>query len=374
MTSMKALRTKTSYMHDETKNILVIKLKYIGDVLVTTPVFESLRYYYPKAYIAALVNKGTEPMLTQNPAINKILVLERYANPVLDLIKYLQLINNLRKLHFDLVLELTNSDRGALLGFLSGAKRRLGFKSKKLKRFDRHLLFTDLVTARAGRHIVDYHLEMTEYLGCVSCEKELSLYWNKEDETACLQILREKGFLPHNNFIVLHPISQARYKAWHLDGYVAICDYLQKEWGIRTILICGNNRAELNFTNRIVEMSKSSPIHLGGQLSLKQLAALLSHAMFFIGIDSGPMHMATAVKTPVVAIFGPSKQFRWGPRGEGHKVVQKSWKCVPCGKKGCNGEGRSRCLDDLSIEEVVPVLKSRMDFTLSNKNRFKSVQ
>lgn len=354
-------------MHDGIKNILVIKLRYLGDVLVITPVFDALRYSYPKAFISALVNKGTETMLTQNPAIDAVLVLERSANPVLDLIKHLQLIRKLRMFDFDLALELTNNDRGAILGFLSGAKRRLGFRSRRMKKLDRHLLFTDLVTAQGSRHIVDYNLEMIEYLGCTFPEKGLSLYWTKEEESTCWQILRENGLSPNQSFVVLHPISQARYNAWHLDGYVAICDYLQKECGIQTILVCDNNTDERHFVNRIVQMSKSAPIDLGGQLSLKHLAALLSHAKLFIGIDSGPMHMAAAVKTPVVAIFGPSRQFRWGPWGEGHTVIQKSWKCVPCGKKGCNGEGRSRCLDELSIEEVIPVIESRINIVLSYK-------
>ena len=120
-------------MHDEIKNILVIKLKHLGDVLVTTPVFEALRYCYPKVSISALVKKGTETMLTQNPSLDNVFILERSANPVLDLIKHLQLINRLRRLNLDLALELTNSNRGAILAFLSGAKRRLSFKSIKMK-------------------------------------------------------------------------------------------------------------------------------------------------------------------------------------------------------------------------------------------------
>ena len=354
-------------MHDVINNILIIKLKYLGDVLVTTPVFEALRYCYPRACISALVKKDTEEMLTQNPFLDNVFTLEKYANPVLDLVKYLQLIQRLRRLNLDIALELTNSDRGAILAFLSGAKRRLGFQSKKKKKLDRHLVFTDLITSQGARHIVDYHLEMVKYLGCTFPKKEISLCWGQEEERICKQILKDNGLSLKKKFVVLHPISQARYKAWHLDGYAAVCDYLQKECGTQTILVCNNNTDERRFVHRIMEISKTTPINLGGQLSLKQLAILISHAKLFIGIDSAPMHMATAVKTPVVAIFGPSRQFRWGPWGKGHIVIQKSWDCVPCGKEGCKGGGRSRCLDNLSIEEVIPIIGSKMNLVDSRK-------
>jgi len=356
-------------MYNKIKNILVIKLRYLGDVVVTTPVFKELRYHYPKAFIAALVNKGTEAMLTQNPDIDKLLVLEKYKNPVLNFIKQIGLINILRGLHFDLVLELTANDRGAFLGFMSGAKRRVGFKPAKMKKLDRRLLFTDLITPNEKEHIIEHHLRMIKHLGYFPLRKDLSLYWSKEDETDCQQVLRKKGLSLNDHFVVLHPILQARYRAWRIEGYAAICDYLQKKWNVRTILICGNYTDEIGFVNKIVEKSESPPVHLGGQLSLKQLPALLSHAMLFIGIDSGPMHMAAAVKTPVVAIFGPQDRFRWGPWGEGHTVIQKSWDCVPCynKNKGCNGKGGSKCLDAISVEEVTSVLEPKMELILNNR-------
>ena len=354
-------------MHDQINNILVIKLKYLGDVLVTTPVFEALRYCYPRASISALVNKGTEEMLTQNPFLDNVFTLDESTNPVAGLIKYLQLIQRLRRMSVDIALELTNSDRGAILAFLSCAKRRLGFQSKKKKMLDRHLIFTDLITVQGAMHIVDYHLEMVKYLGCAFTKKELSLYWSQEEESTCIHILKDHGFSLKKKFVVLHPISRARYKAWHLDGYAAVCDYLKRDCDTQTILVCSNNEDERHFIHGIVKISKTEPLNLGGQLSLKQLAILISHAKLFIGIDSAPMHIATAVKTPVVAIFGPSRQFRWGPWGSGNTVIQKSWDCVPCGKEGCKGEGRSKCLDDLSIEEVISVVGSKMDSIRSPK-------
>ena len=96
-----------------------------------------------------------------------------------------------------------------------------------------------------------------------------------------------------------------------------------------------------------------NPINLVGRLSLKELGALIAQARFFFGVDSAPMHLAAAVDTPAVALFGPSGVFNWGPWGEGHLVIQKDWDCVPCGRDGCEGSKVSRCLMELAPEEVL---------------------
>lgn len=357
----------TKHTRGKIKNILVIKLRYLGDVVITTPVFEALRHYYPDASIAALVNKGTEAMLTHNPNVDRIFVLERDDNPIVGLKKQIKLITELRKLHFDLALELTNNDRGATYSFLSGAKRRLGFRSRKRKKLDRHLLYTDLVVPTIGLHIVDRQLEMTRYLGSDPVTTEPTLFWSKEEESSCQEILEKQGSSLHERFAVLHPTSYAIYKEWNIENCSLLCDYLFDQWKVRPILVCGPAAGEMDFTNQVARISKSPLINLGSQLSLRQLVVLIANAVLFVGVDSGPMHIAEAIKkTPVVAIYGPQDPRRWGPRGEEHIVLQKSWECVPCRKKGCYNNGsRSRCLKELAVEEVLPAIDSQMKRILS---------
>ncbi|MBN2538673.1 MAG: putative lipopolysaccharide heptosyltransferase III [Deltaproteobacteria bacterium] len=354
-------------MHDTIDNILVIKLRHIGDVILTIPVFEALRYNYPDAFIAALVNEEAGPVLEHNPSVNRVFTLQRSSHPVHSFRRQLELMYGLRKQRFDLVLELSKNDRGAFYSFVTGAEKRLGFKSRKGKRVDRQLLFTDLVTPSGTQHIVDYHLEMIEKLALNVPGKDLALYWDQSEEDMCGRILEEEGIFSDDQFIVLHPFSRDRHKSWHVDSYAKICDYMSEQWGVRTVLIGGSDEMERSLVDRVAVTAKSSPINLGGRLSLKHLAAVSSRALLFVGIDSGPMHVASAVGTPVVAIFGPSRRFRWGPWGEGHEVIQKDWPCVPCGKKGCDGTGRSRCLDELSVEEVTAVLEPRMKSILSGR-------
>ena len=348
--------------------ILVIKLRYLGDVLLTTPVFDALRSRFPDAFIAAAVNKGTEDMLTGHPAIDRIFSLERGSSFLPDLQKQLRLIWEIRAYKFDVVLELTNSDRAAILARMIGAKRRLGYKPvKKKKRFNRSRLFTDLIAVSENMHIIRQELEMTKALGCSPSTAKPSLYWSTQDGKACEEILQRHGVSGNFPYVVIHPSSNALHKVWRAEGYAYLCDDLLEKGALRTVLICGKDEEELRLNRAICALAKSNPLNLGGQLSLKQSAALLAGAVLFIGIDSGPMHMAAAVNTSVVVIFGPSRSWRWGPWGEGHTIIQKDWPCVPCGKKGCEGTGRSRCLDELSIDEVTAVLEQKLKSILLEK-------
>lgn len=342
--------------------ILVIKLRYLGDVLLTTPVFDALRVSFPDAFIAAAVNKGTEAMLTENPAIDKIFTLETDLKLISDIKKQFRPIKEIRSFNFDITLDLTWSDRAAILSFFSGAKKRLSYQPKRKKLFSRSLLFTDLIDIPQKLHTVERHLAMATALGCPSVPAKPALYWNSKDGTACEEILRDSGLFPDLPYVVMHPTSNAIHKVWTARGYAAVCDYLSEKKTLWTILVCGKDEKESRLNLEICDLAKSRILNLGGKLSLKQLAVLLSKAVLFIGIDSGPMHMATAVDTPVLAIFGPSRPWRWGPCGSGHIIIQKKWDCVPCGKKGClNDGGESRCLSELTPDEVISAIESKLE-------------
>ncbi len=349
--------------------ILVIKLRYLGDALLTTPVFDALRKHFPDAFIAAAVNKGTEDMLTGNPAVNKIFTVEKDSNFLSDLRTQLKLIREIRNFKFDMVLELTNNDRAAVLAYVSGAQKRLGYKKKKENFLRQSILFTDLIEVENNLHIAKKNLEMAKALECSLPAMKPVIFWSPQDQAACEQILKDNSLSDDVSCVVLHPSSNARHKIWTVESYAALCDYLRDKWAIQAILICGKDAEELRLNREICALAKSHPLNLGGQLTLKQTAVLLSKAALFIGIDSGPMHMATAVNTPVAAIFGPSRAWRWGPLGEGHVIIQKDWPCVPCGKKGCEGSGQSRCLEELSLEEVTAVLEPKLKSILSEKGR-----
>ena len=348
-------------MSDTYRNIVVVKLKSIGDNVIITPVFASLRHCFPAARITAIVNEGTEAVLAGNPAIDRIVTLKRLPDPVRDVVHQLRFLRDIRGEHFDLVLELTGSDRAAFTAYASGAPRRLGFASKKVKKFDRRLLYTDLVQSDGVVHIVHDQLRMIRHLGHVPAAAEPAVFWSSGEYESCRAVLMDKGVAAHERYAVVHPTLFARYREWKIKECAALCEYLYDAWSVRPVLVSGTTEGERNFIGRVESLQNGRAVNLAGRLTLRHLVALIGNAVLFVGIDSGPMHIAAAAKTPVVALFGPQNPRRWGPFGEGHIVVQKSWECVPCRKKGCDDDGLySRCMLEMSLDEVVAAVDLQM--------------
>lgn len=349
-------------MPEAYEHILVSKLRHLGDVVIITPLLRSLRSCYPRAVISVLVNRGTEGVLDGFPFVDRVLVLKRGKNALADVMSQWHLIRDIRDLKADLFIALTGSDREALYGFLSGAKRRIGFRSRKKRNFDRHFLFTEAVNPAPGLHIVDHQLEMLKHLACGPAEREPVLYWSAEDEAACNARLSAAGISAADAYAVMHPTAPKGYKMWRMEGYAALCDHLHDTWHVPTVLISGPDERERTFLDGIRRRAQRTVHDLGGQVNLKELKALIGRAVLFVGVDSGPMHIAEAVGTPVVALFGSQDPGRWGPRGAADIVVRKNWDCVPCRKEGCDGNGSwSRCLDELTVEEVLPAVALQME-------------
>lgn len=131
-----------------------------------------------------------------------------------------------------------------------------------------------------------------------------------------------------------------------------VIDWLEVERRMKVILTTSPEEKELKKIKSILSLCKSRPLSLAGLLTLKQLAVLSQKCKLFMGIDSAPMHIAAAVGTPVIALFGPTGEFNWGPWGNGHTIIKKDWKCRPCGMDGCNRTKRSLCLEAITPEEV----------------------
>jgi heptosyltransferase-3 len=151
----------------------------------------------------------------------------------------------------------------------------------------------------------------------------------------------------------MHPGAGWRFKCWTPGGYARVIEFFQDQWGLPTVLTGTRAAHEQELLAAVFKECRAAPIDLSGRLSLKELGALISKARLFFGMDSAPMHLAAAVNTPAVALFGPSGVFNWGPWGEGHLVIKKDWDCLPCGRDGCEGGKISRCLMELTPAEVV---------------------
>jgi heptosyltransferase-3 len=332
------------------KRILVIKLKQPGDVLVSTPVLQALKEAMPAAEVSYLVPRGTEEMLADHPQLSGLYVLDRRQGSWSEA---LRLIRELRRQRFDLALELSGGDRGAFFAFMSGARERVGFARPRQPFWQCFGLFTKLLPLPPVKmHLVEHNLEAVRALGISPQNPRLQFFWNRTVEAQTAAWLEEQGLAP-GGFVVMHPGAGWRFKCWTPTGYARVIEALMEDWGLPVVLTGSRAAHEQELLKEILAECRARPLNLAGRLTLKELGALIAKARFFFGMDSAPMHLAAAVATPAVALFGPSGVFNWGPWGEGHLVIQKDWDCVPCGKDGCEGSKVSRCLVEIDPAEVL---------------------
>jgi heptosyltransferase III len=336
------------------KRVLVIKLKQPGDVLVSTPVIAALKDAWPNCHLTYLIPKGTEDMVAGHPGLDDLMVVDRRGESWGQALRF---VHDLRRRRFDLVLELSGGDRGAFYSWLSGAQERLGFEHLRMPFWQRRLSFTRLLPRPpVPMHLVDQNLEPLRALGIEPVNPRLQFFWDQAVEKRIQELIASQGLTPRG-FVVMHPGAGWRFKCWTPQGYARILEALQEDWGLPVIITGTQAAHEQDLLAAILKESRVAPINLAGQLSLKELGALIARARFFFGMDSAPMHLAAAVGTPAVALFGPSGVFNWGPWGAGHLVIQKEWPCVPCGRDGCEGSKISRCLTEIEPAQVLEAMR-----------------
>ena len=395
------------------EKILIIKLRHIGDVLLSAPVFRALRDNFPDAHISVLVNKGTEKVLTGNPFINEIMVFERDIKKMNHFKKYAEELSFLRciqKKRFDMTIDLTGGDRAAIISFISGARYRLGWKSKK-GFIGKRYLYTHLSEPDRKSHMVLQNLDIIRQFGIGTSNFSIDFHVSETDRLFIKKILEENNIPLHPplskggqrgvKVVHVHPTSRWLFKCWK-DEYMAEIITWLVEQGMKVVVTSSPDKKEMDKAKRILSLVSEFThphipplprggmgwvIDLCGETTIKQLATISEVSDLFFGVDSAPMHIAAAVGTPVIAIFGPSGAFHWGPWDNNqstenktqksekapypnrngfqtfgmHTVIQRDWECIPCGKDGCNGSKKSRCLEDIRAEEVKKILAEKIE-------------
>lgn len=337
------------------KKILVVKLRHLGDVLLTGPVFTALKRAMPEAEIDAFIWSESVPMLEGHPAIRGFIEYDRGWKKLgwKRFLKEWALLRRIRKGGYDLVVNLTEGDRGALAARVSGAGVRVGFDPKGGGLWGKKGLYTHIVKSCPGlRHTVERNLDAVRRIGVFpgGDERSLSL---KVPDAAKKAMENRLGVEP---FVLIHPTSRWRFKCWPVDRMRALTKILI-ERGEKVVFTSGPDRLEVEM---VEEISRGlQVVNLAGQISLKELGALIERAKALICVDSVPMHMASALQAPVVAIFGPTSDVTWGPwRNEKARVVAQKMSCRPCYQDGCGGSKMSDCLHTLNVADVLAAYDS----------------
>ena len=336
---------------EKVKSILLFKLRYVGDVLMTTPAIRLLRQTYPEARITMAVNKGTEDVLRHNPHLNQILTIDREIvekAPFYTRLPYeWGLLKMLRKGDYDLSVDFDSGERAAYLALLGGIDVRIGFHYQKGLR---RLIFNHQVSIKRSLHTVERNLMLVEKtLGLIRKDDRLELYTGPEEDRRMALWLRRHR-LSGKDLVVIHPGARFWFKRWPAKKWASLMDILQGKLGL-SVVITGGGR-EMEDVRAILSKMKTPAYSLAGQTTVLELAALIKQATLFIGNDSGPMHIAAAMGTPVIALFGPTEPALWKPWGKGHVVISKQVTCSPCKYTHCD-MGMENCMEQISIEDVL---------------------
>jgi len=294
-------------------NILLIQLKRIGDLILTTPAIAALRDKFPRASISLVVSPAVKELLPAITGIDKIFEVRGKTDDALDWIAL-----SLGK--FDYCLDFTRNDRSSFLTFLSGARKRITSDHPKLRTKLRARSYNEFVEAPVGLlHTIDYHLALLKPLGIENPSRAIRLELPEEAETKADQLLRAAKV--GHDFVCFHPGSARAEKFWEPNRWAEVIDHCARETGMPCVLTGGRSSIEQAQIAAIKAASKSDPIDLSGKTNLLILAALVRKARLLVTVDSAPMHFAAAWDTPQVVLFGPTNPFHWHPRSESAIVL-----------------------------------------------------
>jgi predicted lipopolysaccharide heptosyltransferase III len=294
-------------------NILLIQLKRIGDLILTTPSIAALREKFPDASISLVVSSAVKELLPAITGIDKVFEVRGKTDDALDWIAL-----SLGK--FDYCLDFTRNDRSSFLTFLSGARKRITSDHPNLRTKLRARSYNEFVEAPVGfLHTVDYHLALLKPLGIENASRAIRLALPEEtvsEGDALLQAAKVG-----DDFVCFHPGSARAEKFWEASRWAEAIDHCSAETGLKCVLTGGRSSVEQAQIASIKAAAKSDPVDLSGKTKLLTLAALVRKARLLITVDSAPMHFAAAWDTPQIVLFGPTNPFHWHPRSDSAIVL-----------------------------------------------------
>ena len=346
------------------RNILLIQLGDIGDVVLSFPVISALHETFPESNVVVAVREKARELIEDCKRATDVIFINEEKRTWIEELKYQKrFFSRLRGFHFDLAIDMRTGDREALLALLSGARQRVSFFANDGKLW-RNRVFTHLAMDEPipGRHMAQHYLGLLEAYNIKTghIQPEYDVPEDRYQKASAL--LKNEGIPSDRPIIAVQPFSLWKYKEWGVDKYIELINWLISEYDV-SIIITGSFD-ERERAGEIIKKCRQNTYNLAGETSIGTLAAVFKACRLFIGVDSAGVHIAAAVGLPTICIFGPSSYIDWAPRGKQHYIVHKDLPCVPCQNKGCQGSEISRCLEELTLEEVRTVVKSRIAMIL----------
>lgn len=297
------------------KKILVIKLRFHGDMLLITPVISSLKASYPDAIIDVLGYEGSVEIIRVNDDVDKIFAVKHKKaslhNKVLD---YLNIVRELHNENYDLVVNLSDQWLTGLMTRLISPKHSVAFELQKRNPFVWGFFFRELVKPE-GTHVVERNLSILNTFKLPVIVKETKMGYHAFVWEGIKQ--RLGGEWDQQKYVVVQPTARQKFKYWDDEKFAEVIDYIQQVTNHKVIITCGPSADDKRCVEHIASLCKAKPVMtLAGNTTFDELAAVIDHAQFFIGVDSAPMHIAAAVNTPIICLFGATDYRAWHPWSE----------------------------------------------------------
>ena len=346
--------TTSSLDKKEIHHLVLWMPNWIGDVVLALPALQSLRGQYPNARLTAIVRPPSDEVLSGHPAIDSVIRFPR--NQRDGFLAQVNYARGLSKYRFDLGVVFPNSFHSALMLALSGARFRMGYATERRGIFLTHPLpVTDVIKKTEYR--VDYFYKILTPVNPGPRPDRFDSIWPKEGGPVLEEILRKVRVNSSDLFVTLHPGTSKPERAWHAERFGVLCQKLIKEHRMKIILL-GNER-EHGLLEKIRGLCPPEMTYIVPRLNLLEIARVLEASRLFIGNDSGMMHLAALVGTPIVGIFGPGHPGTTGPHTlpEKQEIVTRQYPCSPCRQrffKECKPSPYHKplCLEDISVKDV----------------------
>lgn len=332
------------------KRILVVRDDRLGDVILATPVFRALKETFPSCYVAVLAKPHTSKILEGNPYIDEIIIDDR-DNIHSGFKGFLRLAFKIRKKRFDTALILWPTRRNVKLMFFGGVRRKINFGRKLYQ-----LLFCDGIYMRERNYVhepeVENNLDVARIIGADTKNKELVIVLNDKEKKWADEFFKSHEIKESDFVVIMHPGTGGTVSNCSAKQYADLCNEMKNKYNVKIILTIGDKEKDI-----IREMGKYlniKDIIIFDSMDLRQLSALISKSKLFISCSTGPMHIASAFKIPVICFFPPlsgNNSKRWGPWMTSHIIIQAPVDliCDSCKKEACRFYN---CMDLIDMSDV----------------------
>ncbi len=349
-------------------NILIVKLSAIGDVIHTLPALNAIRKQYPSAHITWLVEEAAHALVQGHEALDRVLVSKRkrwikslfspkspFHEKMESFRQACHFIKQLRNTPYDLVLDFQALLKSGVLIGLSRGKHKAGF-DRGMEHMEHSYLFLNkrIPPVAMDNHAILRSMMLLDALGIKTDKIEYKLPLQDQDRKKTDDLLARHGITKNskNPLVAVSPVAKWETKLWTNPKFAVLADKLIEQYNARLVFTGGPE--DWPTVQDIMSLMKSQAVSLAGKTTLKMLAALFEKTDFVISTDTGPMHLAAAVGTPVAALFGPTAPWRTGPFGNNHQIIRAELECSPCFKRQC---GTMDCMRQISVQQVLEGVK-----------------